>query len=146
MSDKTARDVMTSDPDFVETDVTVREAAKKLADGDFGMLPVCGTDGRLKGVVTDRDIVTDVIAQGKDPDSTKVEELATGDQSTVTIGADDSVEEALKTMAEHDVRRLPVIDGDKLVGVVAQADLAQHIDPERFTKTVANISAAPANN
>src|SRR3954454_13587674 len=146
MSSKTIRDVMTPDPDFIETDATVRDAARKLADGDFGTLPVCGADGRLKGVVTDRDIVTDVIAQGKDPESTKVEELATGDQSTITIGADDSVEDALRTMEEHDVRRLPVIDGDKLVGIVSQADLAKEVDPERFTKTVEDISSSPANN
>ena len=107
---------------------------------------MCGTDGRLKGVVTDRDIVTGVVAQGKDPSSTTGEELATGDQSTVTIGADDSIDEALRTMEEHDVRRLPVIDGDKLVGIVAQADLAKEIDPERFSRTVENISSSPANN
>jgi CBS domain-containing protein len=145
MSSKTARDLMTPDPDFVDTDATVLDAAKKLAEGDYGALPVCGTDGRLKGVVTDRDIVTDVIAQGKDPQSTKIEELATGDRSTVTIGADDSIDEALRTMEEHDVRRLPVIDGDKLVGIVSQADLAKEVDPERFSKTVEDISSAPAN-
>jgi CBS domain-containing protein len=145
MSDKKIRDFMTPDPEFVETDTTVLDAAKKLAEGDFGALPVCGTDGRLKGVVTDRDITTEIVAQGKDPSTTTVEELATGDQSTVTIGADDSIEEALRTMEENDVRRLPVIDGDKLVGIVAQADLAQEVDPQRFSKTVEDISSAPSN-
>src|SRR3954466_16384172 len=146
MSDKTVRDVMTPDPEHVDIDATALDVAKKLAEGDFGVLPVCGTDGRLKGVVTDRDIVTDVIAQGKDPQSTTVEDLATGDQSTVPIGAGDSIDEALRTMEKHDVRRLPVIDGDKLVGIVSQADLAKEVDPERFTKTVEDISSSPANN
>src|SRR4051812_683191 len=146
MSDKTVRDVMTPDPEHVDIDATALDVAKKLAEGDFGVLPICGTDGRLKGVVTDRDIVTDVIAQGKDPASTTVEELATGDQSTVTIGADDSIEDALRTMEEKDVRRLPVIDGDKLVGIASWADLAKEVDPGRFTRTVEDVTSAPANN
>ena len=146
MADKTARDLMTADPECIAIDATVLDAAKKLAEGGYGAMPVCGTDGRLKGMVTDRDIVTEVVAQGKDPESTTVEELATGDQSTVTIGADDSIEEALRTMEEHDVRRLPVIDGQELVGIVSQADLAKEVDPERFTRTVEDISSAPANN
>jgi CBS domain-containing protein len=136
---------MTTDPDFVETDTPVAEAAKKMASGEYGALPICGADGRLKGVITDRDIVVDVVAQGKDPASTKVEELASGDRSTVTIGADDSIEDALRTMAEKDVRRLPVIDGDKLVGIVAQADLSKEADPERFSKTVEDISTSSPN-
>jgi CBS domain-containing protein len=139
---KTARDLMTPDPEFVETGTTVLDAAKRLADGDFGSMPICGTDGRLKGVITDRDIVVKVVAKGGDPATTPVEELATGDQSTVTIGADDSIDTALQTMAEHDVRRLPVIDGDKLVGIVAQADLAREADPERFSKAVEDISTS----
>ena len=76
---------------------------------DVGSLPICGEDDRLKGMLTDRDIVVEVLAEGRDPDSTKAGEL--GEGKPVTIGADDSVAEAIRTMKEHKVRRLPVIDG-----------------------------------
>jgi len=131
---------MTDDVETIDTSETVLEAAKRFARGDYGALPICGPDKRLKGMITDRDIVVKVLAEGKDPASTKVEELAQGDQQTVTIGADDSVEEALQTMAQHQVRRLPVIDGQELVGMVAQADLARHADEKAVGEAVEQIS------
>src|SRR5215210_6903724 len=91
------------------------------------MSPDCeciGEDNRLKGMLTDRDIVVKVLAQGKDPASVRAGELGVGDGKTVTIGADDSVDEALRTMIDHKVRRLPVIDGHELVGIISQADIA----------------------
>jgi CBS domain-containing protein len=92
-------------------------------------------------MLTDRDIVVKVIAQGKDPSRTTVGELA--DQGeVVTIGADDSVDEAIETMADHKVRRLPVIDGHTLIGVVSQADLARELDREKVGRLVEAISAA----
>ena len=136
---KTARDVMTPDAQCVGEDDSVTDAAKKLAELGVGAMPICGNDDRLKGVLTDRDIVVEVLAQGKDPDSTKAGEL--GDGKPVTIGADDSVSEAL--MKEHTVRRLPVIDGHDLVGIVSIADLAQNIDDEETGDLVEAISAAP---
>ena len=138
---KTARDVMTPDARCVGEDESVTDAAKKLAELGVGAMPICGNDDRLKGVLTDRDIVVEVLAQGKDPDSTKAGEI--GDGKPVTIGADDSVSEALKTMKEHTVRRLPVIDGHDLVGIVSIADLAQNIDDEETGDLVEAISAAP---
>jgi CBS domain-containing protein len=120
----TARDIMTSGADYLEGSTTVLEAAKKLAAEDYGALPVCEGE-QLKGMVTDRDIVVKVIAAGKDPATTTVIDLTREQGEVVTIGADDPVEEIARTMSEHQVRRLPVIDGDKLVGMVAQADLAQ---------------------
>jgi CBS domain-containing protein len=92
-------------------------------------------------MLTDRDIVVKVLAQGKDPAQTRAGELAQG--KPVTIGADDSVEEALHTMAEHKVRRLPVIDGHKLIGVVSQGDLAKAVDEEQVGELVEAISSAP---
>jgi CBS domain-containing protein len=90
-------------------------------------------------MITDRDIVVSVLAEGKDPDSTKVSELANG--KPVTIGADDSVGEALRTMKEHQVRRLPVIDGHDLVGVVSVADLARNVEDEETGDLIEAISA-----
>src|SRR4051794_40524924 len=143
MADKTARDVMSTDVTCVGENDTVLDAARMLKQLDVGALPICGEDDRLKGMLTDRDIVVKVLAEGKDPGSTKAGELGQGDGKTVTIGADDSIAEALHTMTEHKVRRLPVIDGHRLVGVVSQADLATNIDEDRVGELVEAISAAP---
>jgi CBS domain-containing protein len=132
-----ARDIMTTGADYVDGSTTVLEVAKKLASEDYGSLPICDGD-KLQGMITDRDIVVKVLAQGKDPATTKVIDLIQGE--VVTIGADDSVEEAARTMAEHQVRRLPVIDGTKLVGMLAQADLALSADDRKTGDTVEAIS------
>ena len=135
----TARDIMSSGVECAQENETVQDAAKKLAELNVGSLPICGEDNRLKGMITDRDIVVKVIAEGKDPSSTKVSELAEG--KPVTIGADDSVEDALDTMSEHKVRRLPVIDGHDLVGVISQADIARNLPDEKIGDLVEAISA-----
>lgn len=119
----TAREIMTPNAECVNADETVLDAAEKMARLDVGSLPICGGDDRLKGMLTDRDIVVKVLAQGKEPTSCLAGELAQGE--AVTIGADDEAEEILRTMASHKVRRLPVIDGHRLVGMVALADVAR---------------------
>lgn len=96
-----------------------------MRDDDVGSLPVCGEDDRLKGMVTDRDIVVKCLAEGQDPKTVKAGELAQG--KPVTIGADDNIDEALETMKNHRVRRLPVIDGHELIGMLAQADVARNL-------------------
>ena len=133
----TARDIMTEGADSVDSSTTVLDAAKKLASEDYGALPICDGD-KLQGMITDRDIVVKVLAKGLDPATTKVIDLVQGE--VVTIGADDPVEEAMRTMAEHQVRRLPVIDGTKLVGMVSQADLAGSGDDSAVGDTVQAIS------
>jgi CBS domain-containing protein len=140
---KTARDVMTGGAECVQEDETVLDAAKRLAELDVGAMPICGTDKRLKGMLTDRDIVVKVLAKGKDPASVKAGELGQGDSETVTIGADDSIDDALRTMKDHAVRRLPVIDGTECIGIVSQADLAKEVDESKVGELVAAISAAP---
>ncbi|MCE7002550.1 CBS domain-containing protein [Kibdelosporangium philippinense] len=118
-----AREIMTPDPTCVQTSQTVRDAAQLMADKGVGALPICGEDNRLKGMITDRDIVVKVLAEGKDPRAVTAGELAQGE--AVTIGADDEATEIMNTMAEHKVRRLPVIDGHDLVGIISQADVAR---------------------
>src|SRR5690242_3724893 len=140
---KTARDIMSPDCTCIGEKDSVLDAAKKLAELDVGAMPICGEDDRLKGMLTDRDIVVKVLAQGKDPASTKAGELGQGDSKTVTIGADDSLDEALRTMVDHKVRRLPVIDGHRLVGIVSQADIATNLDDAKVGDLVEAISAAP---
>ena len=140
-----AREIMTPDVDWVSPDMPVAEAARKMADDSVGALPVCGDDGKLQGVVTDRDLTVRVLAEGRDPRATTVGEIA--DQpEVVTIGADDPAEEVIRTMKDHGVRRLPVIDGQKLVGMVSQADVARALPESRVGELVSAISDAPPNN
>lgn len=130
---------MTGGVECVGENDTVADAAKRLAELNVGSMPICGEDERLKGMLTDRDIVVEVLAAGKDPGSTKASEL--GGEEVVTIGADDSVSEALQTMASHQVRRLPVIDGHDLVGVVTIADLAGSIEDDDLGQLIETISS-----
>jgi CBS domain-containing protein len=143
MAGKKARDIMSPDCECIGENDSVLDAAKRLAQLNVGAMPICGEDDRLKGMLTDRDIVVKVLAQGKDPSSTRAGELGQGDGKTVTIGADDSIDEALRTMIDHKVRRLPVIDGRELVGIISQADIAVNLDEERVGDLVEAISAAP---
>jgi CBS domain-containing protein len=140
----TARDIMTSGAECARSTDTLAEAAQKMRDLEVGALPICGEDDRLKGILTDRDIVVRCVAEGGDPSSTRVGALARG--KPVTIGADDSVEETLATMKQHNVRRLPVIDGHELVGIVSQSDIARNLPEDQVGQLVEAISAAPPND
>jgi CBS domain-containing protein len=135
-----ARDIMTKGADYIDADASVQQAAQALARQNEGALPVCNAEGRLEGVVTDRDIVVKVIAEGRDPARIKVSALA-NQPEVVTIGADDSAEEAIETMKRHQVRRLPVIDGHELVGMVSQADIARALPDEKVGDLVGVISS-----
>ncbi|MEA2281852.1 MAG: hypothetical protein QOK21_2459 [Solirubrobacteraceae bacterium] len=143
MAGKKARDIMSTDCTCIGEKESVLDASKRLAELDVGALPICGEDDRLKGMLTDRDIVVKVLAQGKDPSSTQAGQLGQGDAKTVTIGADDPIDEALRTMIDHKVRRLPVIDGHDLVGIISQADIARNLDDGKTGDLVEAISAAP---
>ncbi|KOG42261.1 CBS domain-containing protein [Streptomyces decoyicus] len=124
-----ARDIMTPGAECIGSEDSVLDAACKLTDMGVGALPICGTDDKLKGVLTDRDITVKVLGKGRDPQQTKAGELAQGE--AVTIGADDDADEIFATMTRHKVRRLPVIDGHRLVGMVALADVARALpDPQ----------------
>lgn len=124
----TAREIMTPNARCVRSSDNIADAARTMAELNVGALPICGEDNRLKGMLTDRDIVVKVLAAGKDPHAVHAGELAQGE--AVTIGADDDTAEILRTMTSHKVRRLPVIDGHELVGIVAQADVARALpDP-----------------
>ena len=133
----TAREIMSGGVDCIGENETVAEAARKMAQLGVGALPICGEDDRLKGMLTDRDIVVKVIAEGKDPNSCRAGELAQG--KPVTIGADDSLEELVRTMAQHEVKRVPVIDGHRLVGVVSESDVAGSASPELVVKLVTGV-------
>ncbi|WP_426404616.1 CBS domain-containing protein [Streptomyces sp. R-07] len=125
----TARDIMTPDATCVRSSETLVEAARKMVELGVGALPICGPDERLKGMLTDRDIVVKAVAQGKDPAQCTAGELAQGE--IVTVKVDDSAEHVMSVMSEHRIRRVPVIDGHVLVGIIAQADVARVMpDPQ----------------
>jgi CBS domain-containing protein len=131
-------DLMTESPRSVSTGSSIVDAAKLMREEDAGIAPI--TDGdRLVGVVTDRDIAIRVVAEGKDPQSTTVDEIAS--QKLVTIDPGQDLDEALHLMASHQVRRLPVVSDDgKLVGILAQADVARRSEVESTGKVGRSIS------
>jgi CBS domain-containing protein len=134
----TARDIMSTDIQTIGEIDSVAEAARLMADLDVGALPICGEDGRVKGMVTDRDIVVKCIARGGDPAQTIAGSLST--VRAVTVGADDDIRDALNLMQRYQVRRLPVIDGQNLVGIISQGDIALALSATETAETVEAIS------
>lgn len=139
----TARDIMTKDPIIVDRDKTARDVAHLLATNGIGAVVVCGSDDEMQGMVTDRDLAVEVLGRDRDPD-TRIGDILDG-REVVTIGADDSLEEAIDTMKNHAVRRLPVIDGKKVIGMVSQADLARQADEATVGRLLEAISCADDN-
>jgi CBS domain-containing protein len=134
---KSIREVMTTDVRACEPNAVVTDAARLMAKEDVGPIPVV-EDGRIVGLVTDRDIVVRVIAEGKDPKATTVGEIASKD--LVTVSPEEDLDQALQMMAERQVRRLPVVDGHRLVGIVAQADIARTGKDKKTGEVVEEIS------
>jgi CBS domain-containing protein len=132
------QELMTKKPRTLQPDASAVDAARLMREQDAGVIPLVEGD-RLVGVVTDRDIAIRVVAEGKDPTKTKV--AAFTSQNLVTIDPQQDLDEALRLMAEHQVRRLPVIEEDgRLVGILAQADVARHADEARTGRLVEQIS------
>lgn len=132
------RDLMTTNPRSVESGSTVVEAARLMRDEDAGLIPVCEGE-KLVGTVTDRDIAIRVVAEGREPESITVGEIAS--RELVTIDPQQELDEALRLMARHQVRRLPVVEEDgKLVGIVAQADIARSASDAQTGDLVEDIS------
>ena len=131
------RDAMTSDPRSIEASSSVADAAQLLRLEDVGSLPVV-REGVLMGMLTDRDIVVRVVTEAKDPQSTSVGEIAS--REVESVAPDQDLEEALRLMARRQIRRLPVLEGDRLVGILAQADIAETAPAERTGEIVEKIS------
>jgi CBS domain-containing protein len=137
MGTKKVRDAMSRDPRSVGESTSVQEAARLMKDQDVGSLPVV-EDDRLVGIVTDRDIVVRGVANGSDVSSLSVKDVASHELRTVE--PEEDLDEALRLMAQEQVRRLPVVEGDRLVGILAQADVARDADEKRVGETVEQIS------
>jgi CBS domain-containing protein len=135
---KSVKDAMTSNPCTIDSDQTVSYAAKMMRDENVGMAPIVEGD-RLVGTLTDRDIAVRVVAEGRDPQTVKVREVASKD--LITIDPQQDLDEALRLMASHQVRRLPVVEEDgRVVGVLAQADVAETAKEKKVGEMVEEIS------
>jgi CBS domain-containing protein len=128
---------MTTDPRSITPRDVVIEAARLMRDEEIGSLPVT-EEGRLVGMLTDRDIAVRVVAEGRSPNSTTVGEVLSPDP--VAAGPDQDLDEALHLMAQHQVRRLPVVEDDRLVGILAQADVALEEKEKKIGELVESIS------
>jgi CBS domain-containing protein len=134
---KSVRDVMTLGVRTVEPSQSLAEAAEIMKGENVGSVPVV-EDGRLVGIVTDRDIVIRAVAERRDPQTVRVDEIASRD--VVTVEAEQDLDEALALMARHQVRRLPVVKQERLVGMLAQADVALEAKEKKVGETVEEIS------
>jgi len=134
---KKINDSMSTNPCSIDAGKPVSYAAKMMRDEDVGFAPIVEGD-RLVGALTDRDIAVKVVAEGRDPDSTLVSEVATS--SLITVEPEDDLDKALELMARHQVRRVAVVHGSRLVGVVAQADVARDAKAKQAGEVVEEIS------
>jgi CBS domain-containing protein len=141
----TVREAMHAGCECIGESQSLLDAAKRMEALDIGAMPICGDDDRLKGMLTDRDIVVKALAKGMDPATTRAGELA--QLTVVWVGAEASFEEALSLMREHAVKRLPVMDENKrLCGMVSEADIATHAPEQKTGELLGAIASAPAQH
>ena len=133
------REIMTADPRTVASSATVAEAAREMRDGDIGSVVVV-ENGGVTGIITDRDIAVRVVAEGRDPDATRVSEAATMRPTTLTV--DQTVEDAIRLVRDRDVRRIVVVQDGRPAGVVSLGDLAIERDTD---SALADIASEPPN-
>ncbi|MDV3220894.1 CBS domain-containing protein [Intrasporangium sp.] len=134
----TARDLMTTPAEYLNDEDTLVVAAQALREANVGSMPVRDASGRLVGVVTDRDLVVRGLAEGKNPATTAVSDVCTG--SVVTVMVDDDADTVASVLGENQIRRVPVVDGEELVGIVSQADIARHLPEQQTGDVVQRIS------
>ncbi|MEO3892577.1 CBS domain-containing protein [Nonomuraea sp. B5E05] len=133
-----ARDVMHEGVQCIGEHESLRVASQMMCDLGVGALPICGDDDRLKGIITDRDIVVLCCAHGKDIDQITAGELARG---LVWVDADADLEEALFKMEQHHIKRLPVLEGHRLAGIISEADLAKELPDSKLAEFVHRVYA-----
>ncbi|WP_406164681.1 CBS domain-containing protein [Streptomyces sp. NBC_00996] len=136
-----AREIMHAGATCIQENETLQDAARRMKELDVGALPICGEDDRLHGIITDRDIVVKCLAKGKDPKTMTAGQLEQG--KPITIDAEANADQVLRAMEEHKIRRLPVIDNHRLVGVISEADLARHLPEDQVGHFVEAVCAAP---
>jgi CBS domain-containing protein len=139
-----ARDIMHMGAACVGEHETLADAARKMREMRVGALPICGEDDRLHGIITDRDIVVKCIAEGRDPQTVTARELAQG--TPIWVDAQADISEVLWLMGQNAVRRLPVVDNHRLIGIISEADLATHLGGHEVSEFAAAVySASPSS-
>ena len=136
----TARDIMHAGASCIQENETLEAAARRMRELDVGALPICGEDDRLHGIITDRDIVVKCLAKGKDPRTMTAGQLEQG--KPVTVDADTDSGRVLQVMQEHRIRRLPVIENHRLVGMISEADLARRLSEKQVGHFVEAVCVA----
>jgi CBS domain-containing protein len=136
-----ARDIMHQGAECIGENDTLADAARRMQALNVGALPICGEDQRLHGIITDRDIVVKCIAQGGDPNTMTAGALAQGTPVWVDANADH--QEVIRLLNEHKIRRLPVIDERRLVGVISEADVVTQLSEPELTSFVRSVYSAP---
>jgi CBS domain-containing protein len=134
---ESVRDAMTENPQSISASASVVEAARLMREKDIGSLPITD-DEKLVGMITDRDITTGVVAEASDPGTTSVGDVSSRDP--ISVEPDQDLEEAVQLMSRHQVRRLPVVENGRLVGIVAQADIALKENEKKTGELVEAIS------
>jgi CBS domain-containing protein len=140
----TAREIMRPGAECIDENETLDMAARKMRDLHVGSLPICGTDDQPRGIITDRDIVVRCIAEDGDPRTVTAGRIARG--TPVSVDADSDVSEVLRLMEQHAIRRLPVLDDQRLVGMISEADLATHLGADEVAEFAATVYSAPPNS
>lgn len=139
----TAAQIMHKGAECIDETETLTAAARKMRDMGVGALPICGTDRKLHGIITDRDIVTKCLAAGKDPAQTQASELAQG--KPFYVDADDDIDQVLRQMMQHKIKRLPVIQNHQLVGMISEADLAAKLPEGKLGEFIEAIKSGAAD-
>ncbi|MFD3524695.1 CBS domain-containing protein [Streptomyces sp. NPDC058653] len=135
----TAKDIMHPGADWIPSHETLDRAAQLMRDLDVGALPIADVDERLTGILTDRDIVVGCVAAGRDPAKITAAEMARGTPRWIDAGAE--VDDVLQEMQEHQIRRLPVIENKRLIGMISEADLARHLSDGQIAAWVERVYA-----
>lgn len=135
----TARDLMTTGVECIREEQTLSEAARMMRDDGIGCLPICGEDEKLHGMITDRDIVVKAIAEGRDPSTVTAGELEQG--SILWVDADSDLATIVEVMGREQVRRLPVLENHRLVGIISEHDLSEHLDEHQLSRFVERVYA-----
>lgn len=137
----TAREIMHAGAECIGEHETLADAARKMRDLNVGAMPICGEDNRLHGIITDRDIVIHCVAEGADPNTTTAGQLAKGTPIWVDAGADQR--EVVRLLSEHKIRRLPVIENHRLVGMISEADVATRLPEDEVVEFTRAVYSAP---
>ncbi|MFC4337138.1 CBS domain-containing protein [Salininema proteolyticum] len=140
----TAREIMSGEAKCCDANETLADVAMHMREMHVGAMPICGNDQRLHGIITDRDIVVKCVAEGRDPSGVTAGQLANG--NLVWVDAEADMSDCLSVMEDNGIRRVPVLAEKRLVGMISEADIAQHMNEGEISEFVQRVTGAPPNS